>query len=283
MVKRLQCAEIIKLVLMTVLDILGIALLRCGIMLYYSAHNTFICIVLQLLSYILFVITNIIFIRQEYMQKEEKKKMLDCVKLNNSYLKQIEYMRIRQHDLKNQLSVINGILDEGLARLNDNSRAFINHTNEQVNEISMLLKLDNTSIGMLLFDKYKQAYEKGIELKLKSYIADLPSSFVQNQFDLVDIMGNLLDNAIDAAGSGGEIYVEIGEIDGFIYFSVMNSGDLVGGDVNDVFRAGFSTKGEHRGYGLYNVRRIVMKHGGNIELAVNDGKVEFRVYLPVTA
>ena len=47
-----------------------------------------------------------------------------------------------------------------------------------------------------------------------------------------------------------------------------------------MFKMGYTTKGEGRGYGLYNVKKIVDKHKGKIVLDLNDDIMNIKVLFP---
>jgi sensor histidine kinase regulating citrate/malate metabolism len=247
---------------------------------YKTNYEVWFSILALIFGILGFISVACLFAKDITSAHKEKKLITECLKLNDEYRDQIAEMRMKQHDLKNQFSVITGMLER--EQMDNREIAdFMKETGDKINEISLLLKMNNSAFEMLIHNKCKLAYEKGLEFRLKSYLAEIPTSLCQ--YDMVAIMGNLLDNAIESTMQGGEINVEIGEMCDFIYLSVINDGSMLSNDVSKVFAAGFSTKGENRGYGLSNVRSMVAKHGGNIELTVNEGKVEFRVYLPLTA
>ena len=51
-------------------------------------------------------------------------------------------------------------------------------------------------------------------------------------------------------------------------------------DIDHIFERGFTTKkGKHRGYGLYNVKKIVDYYNGTIELSFEEEYVVFRILL----
>ncbi|MFJ8229135.1 ATP-binding protein [Streptomyces sp. NPDC094448] len=156
-------------------------------------------------------------------------------------------------------------------------------------------------LAALLLGKASQANERGVELVLAedSRIDDgvLPPSLPAR--DLVTIIGNLVDNAVEAAseaavsgarpgrarvtvtaraedppGGGGELLIR-----------VHDTGTGVDPDrAADVFHRGWSTRGSGRGLGLALVRQAVHRAGGTIELGTGpDGGAQFTVCLPLTA
>jgi two-component system CitB family sensor kinase len=110
--------------------------------------------------------------------------------------------------------------------------------------------------------------------------------------DVVTVLGNLIDNAIDAAaaraleGAPDEAWVEVylanGD-DGSLVFQVSDSGSgIADADRERIFDHGWSTKDAAaggRGYGLALVRQVVESLGGAIEVSDGVGAV-FTVTLP---
>ena len=233
-------------------------------------------------SCVFILFASVMLCREASRAKEERKKADDCLRLSETYKQQIELVRFKQHDLKNQLMTIQEMLDKNRNLHSKEVSDLIEFTSDQINDVSMLLRFNDTVIGVFLLRKYKSAQEKGIGFEIKSFISEFPFDN-RGKYDVVAILSNLLDNAIEASKLGEVICLEIGELEGFIYFSVLNSADMLDCGFDTLCSAGYSTKGADRGYGLANVRNQVMKYGGNIEMLVNRGRVEFRVYLPKSA
>jgi sensor histidine kinase regulating citrate/malate metabolism len=88
-------------------------------------------------------------------------------------------------------------------------------------------------------------------------------------WDLCSIVGNLLDNAMEAAIQDEDhprIGVEFKYEDGYYTIFIFNNGVPIPRD-QDIFAAGFTTKGSvSRGYGLYLVRKLVDQYKGHIEI-----------------
>jgi two-component system sensor histidine kinase AgrC len=94
----------------------------------------------------------------------------------------------------------------------------------------------------------------------------------------------LLDNAIEAAEKidvklEREVLLTLGEEGKKKIIEVKNSGEAIElKNIENIFQKGFSTKkGKHRGYGLYNVKRIVNKNNATIELSFRDKYTIFKV------
>ncbi|NMM61772.1 GHKL domain-containing protein [Clostridium sp. P21] len=48
-------------------------------------------------------------------------------------------------------------------------------------------------------------------------------------------------------------------------------------DISSILKKGFSTKGENRGYGLYNVKKIVKNSGGKLQLFFENDQIIFKI------
>ncbi|MEX3103015.1 MULTISPECIES: sensor histidine kinase [unclassified Streptomyces] len=147
-------------------------------------------------------------------------------------------------------------------------------------------------LAALLLGKTAQANERGVELEVSpsSRLDDgvLPDSLPAR--DLVTILGNLIDNAVDAAqGSvGARVSVTAYTTDAELVLSVSDTGTGVSpGDTEKVFERGFTTKPSGpggRGLGLALVRQAVHRHDGTLSVsAAEGGGAEFVVRLPLRA
>ncbi|MDX2403535.1 sensor histidine kinase [Streptomyces microflavus] len=161
-------------------------------------------------------------------------------------------------------------------------------------------------LAALLLGKAAQANERGVELELAedSLIDDgaLPSSLAQR--DLVTILGNLIDNAVDAASEGdglgsagavpaqrtggtgaGRARVTVTALadDRELLLRVSDTGAGIGPEeADEVFRRGWSTHGAGRGLGLALVRQAAHRNGGSVELdRAPEGGARFTVRLPL--
>ena len=91
--------------------------------------------------------------------------------------------------------------------------------------------------------------------------------------ELTVVLSNLLNNAIEAASKSEKKVIEISTeyYEGKYIIEVSNSVDnLTKIMVADISKIRFSTKGTGRGYGLYNVKNIVEKYKGKVNMSLEE-------------
>ena len=103
---------------------------------------------------------------------------------------------------------------------------------------------------------------------------------------LVTVIGNLLDNAFEAMNSDAdfdsekELMFGIYSRPGAVLITVDDTGSgIAESDLERIFENGYSTKGEGRGTGLYQVKAMVENFGGKITVESQMG-VGQRSYFP---
>lgn len=149
------------------------------------------------------------------------------------------------------------------------------------------------ALAALLFGKHAQAAERGVRLTVDGgSAAELEGALAPR--DLVTVLGNLVDNAIDAAASAPAprtVDVTIGSeagVDGAttLVLRVADSGPGIDAwDTARVFERGWTTKTPHgphgRGLGLALVRQIAERHGGTVAVGRGEaGGAVFTVRVP---
>lgn len=137
-------------------------------------------------------------------------------------------------------------------------------------------------LAALLLGKSAEAAERGVELTI-SPDTDLDDIGLDER-DLVTILGNLIDNAVDAAMAGAapaRVDVRMLADETTFLVSVADSGSgLDAATAREAFRRGWTTKGDGRGLGLAMVGRSVRRLGGTIDVGGGPGAV-FTVRLPL--
>jgi two-component system CitB family sensor kinase len=195
-----------------------------------------------------------------------------------------EALRAQTHEHGNRMHTAVALLelgrtDEAIGILTETSR----QSQALVDQVAARRDGDPT-VGALLLGKAAQARERGVDWSAEIDPAAPRSTL--SPVDAVSVVGNLIDNALDAAAAGAEprwVRVAFAPAPGgALALSVSDSGGGVPAELRDrIFEHGFSTKpagAEGRGVGLALVRSIVEAAGGAVDLSADP--TTFQVVLP---
>ncbi|HEV2249664.1 MAG TPA: sensor histidine kinase [Candidatus Limnocylindria bacterium] len=184
-------------------------------------------------------------------------------------------LRAQAHEFSNKLHVLGGLIE--LGRLDEAIR-FVAETSLVHQELIDLVqeRIADPALAALLVAKAALASERRVELRLAPD-ARLPLHLTDVR-DLITVVGNLVDNAIDAASGAENGWVEVSlhAEAGGTAVRVRDSGPGVETNVVDeIFREGYSTKGggAHYGIGLALVRQVVQRNGGWVRVTTEGGAV----------
>ncbi|WBB65258.1 sensor histidine kinase [Micromonospora sp. WMMD812] len=196
-----------------------------------------------------------------------------------------EALRSQAHEAANRLHTVLTMVELGrteeAVRLATRELALAQQLTDQV-----VGAITEPALAALLLGKSAQAAERGVELTVdpssRLDVGTLPAG------DLLTVVGNLVDNALEAVASGEpprRVRVYVAETAGEVLVEVTDSGSGLPTDrVADAFRRGWSTKASGRGLGLALVAQVLARHGGRHEVATGaEGGTVFRVRLPVPA
>jgi two-component system CitB family sensor kinase len=193
-------------------------------------------------------------------------------------------LRAQQHEFSNRMHALTGLLElghqeEALTYLTDINAASVGLA------ASLQARISSPIVVALLVAKTTVAFERGVTLTVnETSELEVPD---QQARDWVSILGNLIDNAIDAAteaGPGGTVTVRFLRDDDHNLIEVADTGPGVSGEVmRSIFVDGYSTKAPvsdaRRGLGLALVRQLTDKLGGTVSVRSDRGAV-FTVVLP---
>ncbi len=230
-----------------------------------------------------------------FRKKEELSRLAGKLTQVNAY---IDGLRANNHEFKNKLQTIQGMIQLGKIPEVLTFIETVQASHQQ--QISLFVDhIKDPAISAILLGKYNRAHELGISMFLveDSKLGALPNDLDQN--GMVSIIGNLIENAIDAVRHLKHmkryIRINIREMPDSIYFSVTDNGHGIDPDIaGKIFQQGFSTKRsedaltshnsnsleeKHIGMGLYITQNHVISMGGDIQFKSGQGTT-FEVTIP---
>ncbi|MCX5583586.1 sensor histidine kinase [Streptomyces erythrochromogenes] len=191
-------------------------------------------------------------------------------------------LRSQAHEAANRLHTVVSLIELGRAQeAVDFATAELELAQALTDEV--VSAVGEPVLVALLLGKAAQAHERGVELVVTAdsrSLADLGG--LPPARDLVTVLGNLIDNAVDAvtAVPGARIAVTLRPERDELLLRVADNGPGLPEGV-DVFRRGWSGKGEGRGLGLALVAQVAQRYGGAVVAAQGPGGgAEFTVRLP---
>jgi len=193
-------------------------------------------------------------------------------------------LRSQAHEFSNRMHTVAGLIEIGeyeeaahfVTALSSARADWVNRVTQRVHD---------PALAALLVAKDSRAGELGARLDLDE-TSWLPPVDDVLSADLVTVVGNLVDNALEAlASASGDVVVSVHVEDSAVRVEVSDSGPGIPDDIAArVFDEGFSTKTHTepgtRGWGLALSRVVCERRGGGIEMTRADGHTSFTAVLP---
>ncbi|WP_408899282.1 ATP-binding protein [Nocardioides sp. R1-1] len=193
-----------------------------------------------------------------------------------------ESLRSQNHESANRLHTVVSLIEMGRAEEAVDFATSELHVAQLLTD-RVVGAVDDPVVAALLLGKSAEAAERGVELVVTGTV---PEGSGVPPRDLVTVVGNLVDNALDAvadadprrievafAGEGSALVVRVGD----------SGPGLSPGDAERVLDRGWTTKaspGTGRGLGLALVVQTARRHGGGVEVGTSPlGGAEFTVTL----
>ncbi len=201
--------------------------------------------------------------------------------LMNKHYEEVEnmYRQVRgwRHDYRNHIQTLMALMrSEKYDRVID----YLETLGEDLNTVDTVLKTGNIMADAIINSKISLAKSNKIRVDAT---ASIPVKLGITDIDLCVVIGNLLDNAIEASVKLPEeermirIYIEMKKDKLYMAFTNLAPGKKLEKE-NGIFR---STKtGVAHGFGLMRVNGIVKKYGGYIHHASEDGAYTTEILLP---
>ena len=215
---------------------------------------------------------------QEAVRTRRRERTISELQLSNGQMDALNLkLRAQRHDFLNHLQVVYSLLEMGES---NEAADYLETIYNQLKSVSKVLRTRVTAFNALLQVKNAACEEKGIALEMD--IRSTLDGLTVPAWGLCCIIGNLMDNAMDAVGGmrDGRIWLNVREDLHNFYFTVRNNGAPVPEELRQsIFEPGVSTKGEGRGMGLSIVRQTLAEFGGTIALE-EGGETAFTVTVP---
>ncbi len=206
------------------------------------------------------------------MDVERKKAQLEMNRLYyDAYDQLIMLVRERQHDMKNHINTILSLTytTENYDELVERQKEYCGYVIEQNEKAKLVLSAGNPLISGFLYSKIQEAEKDDIIIDYKVEIDKADTAIPE--YELVEMAGILLDNAIEALNNMREK-----ELDRKIYFSIKETADGIEITVANTsphyeedmtvhfFEPEYSSKGQNRGIGLSKLKRLIQDRKGDI-------------------
>lgn len=183
-------------------------------------------------------------------------------------------MRGYKHDFHHHLQALKGQLEAGET---DRALAYLEQLDQQLMELDTLLKTGNVALDAILSAKISQAKAAGIAVTVK---ANVPDTLLLSDLELGIVVGNLLENAIEACQCAkGDRFLRLflGMKGKMLYFSMLNS---AGAKVSKKGKLFSSRKPGLHGFGLRRAETILEAHGGWCKYNSEDGAFTSEFLVP---
>lgn len=183
-----------------------------------------------------------------------------------------------RHDLKTHIQTMKAYLS--LSEY-EKLEAYLDHLDADLETVDRIIKTGNVKIDALLNSKLSLARAKGIPVEAKAMV---PGELSVSEVDLGIIIGNLMDNAMEACLKIEEekqrflrVYIDV--LKGQLYIYVINS---VAGQPRRAGSLYLTTKDTRdHGYGLLRMDKVVKKYHGYLDRQSEDGVFATEVLLPL--
>ena len=193
------------------------------------------------------------------------------------------YRQVRgwRHDYRNHINNMKiQLSQENYDGLSD----YLNELADDLDTVDTVIKTGNVMADAILNSKLNVAEKMNVQLNVK---ANVPEMLPMSDVELCSVLGNMLDNAVEACGTLPEeelfMRVYIGKLKCQLYLSVQNSAGKVrkekGSYLSTKEDASSSTK--LHGYGLFRIDRVAKKYGGYVNRQNEEGVFATELLIPL--
>lgn len=236
----------------------------------------YMVIIIAITNYFIFWLFSEMAKRNQRIKQEEalSMRLQNEVMSYQSLAENLEQQQRVAHEYKHNLAAIAMLAEQGnISALKEvTGKAVVNLKSSKV------ISTKHPIVDAILNTKYQEAEDKGIGLLMK--IDDL-SQLCLDESDLIIILSNLLNNAIDAAEESVEKIIKMKFVieNDKVILSVKNShsADIV--EREGVFASSKENQNKDHGYGIENVKECVDKYGGRYVIDYDEEYFSFSIMI----
>lgn len=176
------------------------------------------------------------------------------------------------HDYKNNIIALRQLAeDENL----DGIKEYLSSENELINKKMFCIKTGHSVVDTIVNTKQRLAEEKGITFIVN---ATIPEKCLISELDLANILGNLIDNAIEASTSEKEPYIDltIRQEKTFFVIKIVNKYSQ---ELSEELKT-TKKKQQFHGIGLGSVTSVIKKYEGEFSIDKEGEEVVAKALIP---
>lgn len=249
----------------------------CYIVLCKTVQNSFDPFLILVLLTLLCINITIVFYSEAMRSSESRRRNSELAEQQYTMQKEY-YQRLHEnqeetralwHDIKKYVLAMQAFADK---KDQQQLQQIVQQANDTLDSISTVVDIDNIVISSILDSYARSAEESDIDFHLDVMV---PPTLPISPVDLYIILGNTLDNAIEAciALPKGKRYINIllRKENGILFYRIQNS---YNGEKEKIH-----LHGKFHGYGLSNVRKCVSKYGGSVTPVQGTDSYMIEMYL----
>lgn len=259
-----------------------IMFLITSILVFSEVKNRGISSVVSILFFLLMLVLLMIlyfgtFRLMEYHQTQQQ---MQLIALKNQMLEQsmketeqtFQFWKTSLHDYKHQIATLKVMADKGDV---EGICSFLEHENDLLSQKLFYYKTGNDTVDTILSLKQRVAESKGITFLIN---VSIPKACTVQSTHFASILGNLLDNAIEACASEANPYIEvkIGQVREQLVMTITNKcttpPSLITSKKDKMFH----------GIGLYSVRQTVNSYDGEFVIEKKQDVFHAKIMIPLT-
>lgn len=238
-------------------------------------------VIVTIIFALLFFISAVFFIKQYMIKLTDRRISLYQSDLMEKHYQEVENMyrqtRGWRHDYHNHIQTMKAYLAMGSL---DKLAAYLNELDTDLTTVDTVIKTGNIMIDAVLNSKISLARNRGITINAKAVV---PKNLSVSEIDLSLIIGNLMDNAMEACMKTDEnkrfirIYIDI--LKGQLYIYIMNS---TSGKLKKSGKLYLSTKNQkYHGFGLMRMDKVVNRYQGYLDRQDEEDVFVTEIMLPL--